>query len=71
MKSRCVLFSSLLLIVLLVTASTRAQQSQLGKVEFPTSGSPQAQPHFLRGVAALHSFWYEEALDAFREASKV
>ena len=48
-----------------------AQESQLGRVEFPTSGSPQAQQHFLRGLAALHSFWYEEAIEAFRESTKV
>lgn len=47
-----------------------AQESQLGKVEFPTSGSEKAQAHFLRGLAALHSFWYEEALEAFRESTK-
>ncbi|HEX5966229.1 MAG TPA: hypothetical protein VFY51_09855, partial [Pyrinomonadaceae bacterium] len=47
------------------------QESQLGRVEFPTSGSPQAQAHFLRGLAALHSFWYEEAAEAFRESTKV
>ena len=48
-----------------------AQESQLGKVDFPTSGSEKAQAHFLRGLAALHSFWYEEALAAFRESTKV
>jgi tetratricopeptide (TPR) repeat protein len=48
-----------------------AQESQLGRVEFPTSGSREAQAHFLRGLAALHSFWYEEALEAFRESTKV
>ena len=48
-----------------------AQESQLGNVNFPTSGSEKAQAHFLRGVAALHSFWYEEALEAFRESTKV
>ncbi|HEU4766669.1 MAG TPA: hypothetical protein VFS77_04820, partial [Pyrinomonadaceae bacterium] len=50
--------------------SVSAQESQLGRVEFPTSGSPQAQAHFLRGLAALHSFWYEEAVEAFRESTK-
>src|SRR6185436_10933783 len=34
-------------------------------------GSPQAQAHFLRGLGALHSFWYEEAAEAFRESTKV
>jgi tetratricopeptide (TPR) repeat protein len=43
---------------------------QLGKVEFQITGSEKAREHFLRGLAALHSFWYEEALDAFREATK-
>lgn len=51
-------------------SSAKAQSSQLGKIEFPTSGSEKAQAHFLRGLAALHSFWYEEALEAFREATK-
>ncbi|HET9209412.1 MAG TPA: hypothetical protein VFR03_03390 [Thermoanaerobaculia bacterium] len=49
----------------------RAASSALGRVDFPTTASPEAQAHFLRGVAALHSFWYDEAADAFREAQKV
>jgi hypothetical protein len=47
------------------------QKGALGQVDFPTSGSKAAQAHFLRGVAALHSFWYEEALEAFQAATKV
>ena len=58
-------------LILTLAASVPAQNSRLGKVEFQTSGSPAAQAHFLRGLAALHSFWYEEALDAFRESTKV
>ncbi len=43
----------------------------LGSVDFPTSAqSPEAQRHFLRGVAALHNFWYDEAADAFRTAQQ-
>ncbi len=57
--------------VVAVAANVRAQESQLGRVEFRTSGSEKAQAHFLRGLAALHSFWYEEALDEFREATKL
>jgi tetratricopeptide (TPR) repeat protein len=45
-----------------------AALGQLGSIEFPASGSAEAHPHFLRGVAALHSFWYEEAIDAFRRS---
>jgi len=44
--------------------------SDLGKLDFPTSASPEAQAHFLRGVAALHNFWYEEAVDEFQAAEK-
>ncbi|MDH5428721.1 MAG: tetratricopeptide repeat protein [Nitrospirota bacterium] len=44
---------------------------QLGTIAFPTSGSAEAQPHFLRGVAALHSFWYEEAIEAFRRSTAI
>ena len=47
-----------------------AQSAPLGKIDFPTSGSPQAQACFLRGVAALHSFWFEEAADQFRECTQ-
>ncbi|HEX2267966.1 MAG TPA: tetratricopeptide repeat protein [Pyrinomonadaceae bacterium] len=64
------MWRSVVLIFVLVL-SVSAQESQLGRIEFPTSGSPQAQAHFLRGLAALHSFWYEEAVEAFRESTKV
>ena len=60
-----------LLLVGLLFMSAQAQESRLGRVEFSTSGSEKAQAHFLRGLAALHSFWYEEALEAFREATRI
>jgi tetratricopeptide (TPR) repeat protein len=62
---------ALALLIALTSVSSRAQQSRLGKVDFPTSGSEKAKTHFMRGIAALHSFWYEEALDAFRESTRV
>lgn len=40
----------------------------LGTISFPTSGAPSAQGDFLRGVAWLHSFGYEEAIEAFQAA---
>ena len=40
-------------------------------MSFPNSGVPAAQNAFLRGLAWLHSFGYEEAIDAFREAQKI
>jgi tetratricopeptide (TPR) repeat protein len=39
--------------------------SKVGTVEFPTSCSAEAQPEFVRGVALLHSFFYEEARRVF------
>src|ERR1700741_5027843 len=62
---------SIVVVLVVLALNIRAQESQLGRVEFPTSGSEKAQAHFLRGLAALHSFWYEEALDAFRESTKI
>jgi hypothetical protein len=54
--------------------ANQAEQSKLGKlgtVNFPTSCSQPAQAHFLRGLAALHSFWYPVAIDEFRESTKI
>jgi len=42
----------------------------LGKIDFPTTGTAPARAHFMRGVLALHSFFYDEALDEFRAATK-
>ena len=44
------------------------EEMLLGRIEFPTSGSPEAQAQFRLGVLALHSFWYEQARDYFLEA---
>ena len=43
----------------------------LHPVRFPNSGSPSAQPSFLRGVTALHNFQYEDAVEAFQEAQGI
>jgi tetratricopeptide (TPR) repeat protein len=59
------------LLLLLLLLATPLQAQRLGSISFPNSGSVAAQQPFLRGVAALHSFWYEEAADAFREAESV
>jgi tetratricopeptide (TPR) repeat protein len=39
---------------------------RLGRVIFPTTCEAGAQAQFERGVALLHSFWYEEAGKTFR-----
>src|SRR5262245_21974403 len=60
-----------LLLFCFVVSPVRPQTNDLGKIDFPTSGSPQAQELFLRGVLLLHSFEYEDAAEAFREAQKL
>jgi len=40
-------------------------ETQLGTVHFPISCSEPVQKPFARGVALLHSFWYEEAEKEF------
>ena len=51
--------------------SKQLKASTLGEIRFPTSGSPKAQRHFLRGVLLLHSFEYDDAQAAFQKAQKV
>ncbi len=59
----------------LVTVSLNAQRiptrAPLGTITFPNSGASAAQADFIRGVAWLHSFGYEEAIEAFRAAQKL
>jgi len=64
--------------LLLVSALVAAQPAphehgehseKLGSVAFSTSCSAAAQPIFLRGVAWLHSFEYEQAESSFNQAA--
>jgi tetratricopeptide (TPR) repeat protein len=43
---------------------------ELGTIDFPTSGSPAAQPLFIKGVLLLHSFEYDDAREAFVAAQQ-
>ena len=61
---------SLLLGSVLVLPAARAQS--LGSVDFPTStASADAQAAFERGLLLLHSFEYDDARDAFRDAHQI
>ena len=66
----------LLLLVLLffgwAYAPTEAMAADpaLGQVSFENSGKPQAQEAFLKGLALLHNFEYEDAAEAFQAAQK-
>jgi tetratricopeptide (TPR) repeat protein len=68
------LFSSLLLTLTAVADDDKNHQhhedltaAQLGTVAFPVSCAPDVQKPFERGVALLHSFWYEEAEKEFQQ----
>src|SRR5262249_49302646 len=41
--------------------------AQLGTVHFPVSCSADVQKDFEKGVALLHSFWYEESQKTFAQ----
>ena len=62
-----------LVVLMLACASTSftasaAEIERVGSITFPTSGSPEAQQHFLRGVGILHSFGWKQAIEEFRKA---
>jgi len=45
-------------------------ETQLGTVHFPISCAASVEKPFARGVALLHSFWYEEAEKEFLDIAK-
>ena len=59
--------------VVLVVGSrlAQAQVPELGETTFPNSGAAEAQEPFLRGLLLLHSFEYDDALEAFAEARRL
>jgi hypothetical protein len=57
-------------LALSLTAPGAVQLENVGSISFPTSGSPDAQRHFLRGVAILHSFGWKQAINEFKLAQK-
>jgi tetratricopeptide (TPR) repeat protein len=65
------LFLSALLALSPLQAQAQGPAPVLGRISFPTSGSPRAQPSFIRGVLLLHSFEYDDAIAAFREAQRL
>ncbi len=68
MNRRAVLV--LLAALTLASLNVRAQQGELGSIDFPTSGAAAAQPAFLKGVLLMHSFEYDDAKEAFVEAQQ-
>ncbi len=61
----------LLFIALLCAGSVALAAQPVGGPGFATSGAPDAQGEFLRGLFQLHNFEYEDAARHFREAEKI
>lgn len=55
----------------LAAALHAAELDRIGTFDFPTSGSPAAQEHFIRGVGYLHSFGMAQAQIEFRSAQEI
>lgn len=61
----------ILVFALFSSFSLAAELDQIGTFDFPTSGSPAAQEHFLLGVGYLHSFGMTQAQEEFRKAQEI
>ena len=59
------------LLAMMFPSFSPAQELTLGVVEFPTSGAPEAQKKFIQGVLYMHSFEYDPAAVAFRNAQAI
>lgn len=55
-------------VAIVCVVGTASADERLGRISFPNSGNAAAQPHFIRGVLLLHSFEFDDAREAFREA---
>ena len=51
-----------------ISLQSNAQFQDVGSLDFPTSATGEAQEHFLRGVAILHSFGWKQAIEQFQAA---
>ena len=66
------LFTVVVTVTLLVAgAPAEAQFDSVGSLDFQTSGSPEAQERFLRGIAILHSFGWKQAIAEFQAAQRI
>ena len=59
-----------LLSSILALPTAQAAPERLGTVSFAVSCAPAVQSSFVRGVALLHDFWYQEAQRQFEQIAK-
>jgi hypothetical protein len=65
MKSKYLMIAASLITIALTGSAWSQQDEKLGKVSFPTSCDPKVQAEFERGVAMLHSYWFNYARKTF------
>lgn len=58
-------------LLVMVARPAQAQFENVGSFQFPTSASAEAQHHFLRGAAFLHSFGWIQARGEFHAAQEI
>jgi tetratricopeptide (TPR) repeat protein len=61
----------IVLLAMIGQSFASAQELTLGVVDFPTSGAPEAQKEFIQGMLYMHSFEYDPAAVAFRNAQAI
>ena len=67
MRCRCCLILAILTsLTVPLPATAQDHQHELGTVTFPTSCQPAVQSEFEKGVAMLHSYWFNYAGQTFR-----
>ena len=59
------------IILIFICTNLIADTKDLSVINFPTSGKPEAQEHFIKGVWMLHNFDYNGAEEAFRAAQEI
>ena len=63
--------AALVLAAIVAPPPAAAQFDEVGVIDFPTSATGEAQSHFLRGVAILHSFGWKQAREQFHAAQAI
>ena len=58
-------------IIAALMPAAAAQSSSLGRIDFPASGSAEAQEHFHKGALLLHSFEFDDAREEFEKAQQI
>src|SRR3989440_12359298 len=71
MKRAPISFICFLSFLFFLSSAPALAQQDFGEVAFTNSGPPAAQADFLRGLAQLHNFEYDDAAEHFRKAQQI